>query len=73
MEGARIYAENSVRKQQEALNLLRLSSKLDAVASRVQSAVTMRKVVSGSMVGVVRGMDSAMRSMNLEKVCTFFF
>lgn len=67
MEGAKIYAQNAIRKKNEALNLLRLSSKIDAVASRVQTAVTMRKVTT-SMAGVVKGMDSAMSSMNLEKI-----
>jgi len=33
----------------------------------VQTAVTMRQV-TGSMANVVRGMDSAMKSMDLEKV-----
>ena len=45
MEGARIYASNAIRKKNESLNLLRLSSRIDAVASRVQTAVTMRKVM----------------------------
>ncbi|ORX46037.1 vacuolar assembly protein DID2 [Hesseltinella vesiculosa] len=67
MEGARIYAANSIRKKNEALNMLRLSSRIDAVASRVQTAVTMRKV-TGSMASVVKGMDKAMESMNLEKI-----
>lgn len=44
MEGARIYASNAIRKKNEALNLLKLSSRIDAVASRVQTAITMRKV-----------------------------
>ena len=43
-EGARIYASNAIRKKNEALNLLRLSSRIDAVASRIQTAVTMQKV-----------------------------
>lgn len=64
---ARLYAQNAIRKNNERLNLLRLASRIDAVASRVQTAVTMRQV-SGSMAQVVRGMDSAMKSMNLEKV-----
>ncbi|ODQ52541.1 hypothetical protein SAICODRAFT_71726 [Saitoella complicata NRRL Y-17804] len=64
---ARIYASNAVRKQQESLNLLRLASRIDAVASRVQTAVTMRNV-TGNMAGVVKGMDRAMESMNLEKI-----
>ena len=66
-EGARIYASNAIRKKTESLNLLRLSSRLDAVASRVETAVTMRQV-TGSMGQVVKGMDKAMESMNLERV-----
>jgi division protein CdvB (Snf7/Vps24/ESCRT-III family) len=37
------------------------------VASRVQTAVTMRQV-TGSMMNVVKGMDQAMKAMDLEKV-----
>ncbi|KAJ3799224.1 vacuolar assembly protein DID2 [Lentinula aff. detonsa] len=66
-DGARIYASNAIRKKSEALNLLRLSSRIDAVASRVETAVTMRQV-TGNMTSVVRGMDKAMESMNLEKI-----
>lgn len=66
-EGARIYASNAIRKKSEALNLLRLSSRIDAVASRVETAVTMRQV-TGNMTSVVRGMDKAMESMNLERI-----
>lgn len=66
-DGARIYAANAIRKKTEALNLLRLSSRVDAVASRVETAVTMRQV-SGNMASVVKGMDKAMESMNLERV-----
>ncbi|PWN94196.1 hypothetical protein FA10DRAFT_283794 [Acaromyces ingoldii] len=61
-EGARIYAANAIRKKNEGLNLLRLGSRIDAVASRVETAVT------GSMASVVKGMDRAMESMNLEKI-----
>lgn len=66
-EGARIYAQNAIRKKTEGLNLLRLASRIDAVASRVETAVTMR-TVTGSMANVVKGMDKAMESMNLERV-----
>ena len=66
-DGARIYASNAIRKKSESLNLLRLSSRIDAVASRVETAVTMRQV-TGNMTSVVRGMDKAMESMNLERV-----
>lgn len=67
-EGARIYASNAIRKKTEALNFLRLSSRIDAVASRVETAVTMRQV-TGNMMSVVKGMDKAMDTMNLERVC----
>lgn len=66
-EGARIYAQNAIRKKTEGLNLLRLASRIDAVASRVETAVTMR-TVTNSMGQVVKGMDKAMESMNLERV-----
>ncbi|KAL7004297.1 hypothetical protein EMMF5_006183 [Cystobasidiomycetes sp. EMM_F5] len=66
-DGARIYAETAIRKKTESLNLLRLASRIDAVSSRVQTAVTMR-AVTGSMGKVVQGMDVAMRTMDLEKM-----
>ncbi|KZT72569.1 hypothetical protein DAEQUDRAFT_590936 [Daedalea quercina L-15889] len=66
-EGARIYAANAIRKKNESLSLLRLSSRVDAVASRVETAVTMRQV-TGNMTSVVKGMDKAMESMNLERI-----
>jgi len=67
MESAKIHAENAIRKKNEALNYMRMSSRIDAVAARVQTAVTMKKVTQ-SMAGVVKAMDAAMRAMNLEKV-----
>jgi len=67
LDGARIYAENSIRQKNQALNFLRLSSRVDAVAQRVQTAVTMKQV-TGSMSSVVKSMDSALKSMDLEKV-----
>lgn len=44
IEGARIYAENAIRKKNEGLNFLRMASRIDAVSSRVQSAMTMKQV-----------------------------
>ena len=66
-ERARIYAENAVRKKNESLNYLRMSSKIDATASRVQSAVTM-KGVAKNMEGVVKALDKAINSMELAKI-----
>lgn len=44
VECARVYAENAIRKKNEGLNWLRMSSRVDAVASKVQTAVTMKGV-----------------------------
>lgn len=66
-EIARIYASNAIRKKNERLQLLKLASRIDSVASRVQTAVTMRQV-SGSMASVCRGMDKALQSMNLQQI-----
>ena len=35
MEGAKIHAENAIRKKNEALNYLKMSSRLDAVIARL--------------------------------------
>lgn len=64
---AKLYAQNAIRKRSERLNLLQLASRVDSVASRVQTAVTMRQV-TGNMSGIVRGMDKALESMNPERI-----
>lgn len=66
---ARLYATNSVRNQQQRIQLLTLAARIDAVAARVQTAITMR-TVTGSMAQTVRGMDMALKSMDLEKIGT---
>jgi charged multivesicular body protein 1 len=67
MDGARIYAQNAIRDKSQALNFLRMSGRVDAVAARVQTACDMNKV-SKSMVGVVKGMDTALASMDVNKI-----
>jgi len=64
---ARVYAENAVRKKNESLNYLKMSSKVDATASRVQSAVTM-KGVAKNMGSVVKSLEKAVNSMELNKI-----
>jgi charged multivesicular body protein 1 len=44
-----------------------MSSRIDAVSQRVQSAVSTKKVTQ-SMAGVVNSMEAAMKSMNLEQI-----
>lgn len=39
MDGARIYAENAIRKRSEQMNYLRLASRLDAVVARLDTQV----------------------------------
>ena len=64
---ARIHAENAIRQKSQSLNYLKMSARVEAVASRVQTALTTRNVTK-SMAGVVAAMDAAMKSMNLEKI-----
>lgn len=71
-EGARIYAENAIRKKNEYMNSLRLASRLDGVASRLQTAIRMNTVTRtmGSVVGTlnvaISGMDPAKISTVME-------
>ena len=43
-DGAKIYAQNAIRQKNEALNFLRLSARVDAVASKCQQAAKMNQV-----------------------------
>eukprot|EP00245_Coleochaete_scutata_P013121 TRINITY_DN5237_c1_g5_i1.p1 TRINITY_DN5237_c1_g5~~TRINITY_DN5237_c1_g5_i1.p1 ORF type:complete len:212 (-),score=63.64 TRINITY_DN5237_c1_g5_i1:45-680(-) len=67
MDGARIYAQNAIRKKSEELNYLRLSSRLDGVVSRLNTQAKMQNVI-GSMGGIVKALDSALASGNMEKI-----
>merc|ERR1712002_347769 len=58
-EVARIHAENAIRQKNQSVNFLRMSARVDAVAARVQTAVTMNQVTK-SMAGVVKGMDATL-------------
>ncbi|KAL9180550.1 hypothetical protein ACHAXT_011003 [Thalassiosira profunda] len=66
-EGARIYAQDAIREKNQALNCLRLGSRIDAVAARLETAVRMNAVTS-SMKGVVKGMDKGLASMDVDKI-----
>jgi len=44
IESARLYAENAIRKKNEGLTYLRMAARVDAVAAKVQTAVTMKGV-----------------------------
>ncbi|XP_075248153.1 charged multivesicular body protein 1b-like [Convolutriloba macropyga] len=67
MEGAKIYAENAIRNKNEELNYLKLASRIDAVAARVNSAAKMGALTK-NMSGVTKALDSCMKQFSLEKV-----
>lgn len=66
-DGARIHAQNAIRNKNNAQNYLRLSSRVDAVSSRLESAIKMQQVTK-SMGQVVKGMDRVLGSMNVEAI-----
>uniref|UniRef100_A0A7S2GWE3 Charged multivesicular body protein 1b n=1 Tax=Helicotheca tamesis TaxID=374047 RepID=A0A7S2GWE3_9STRA len=66
-EGAQIHAQDAIREKNQALNCLRMASRIDAVASRLETAVRMNSL-SQSMTGVVRGMSTGLQSMDVEKM-----
>jgi len=65
--GARIHAQNAIRNKSNAQNYLRLASRVDAVSSRLESAIKMQQVTK-SMGSVVKGMDKVLASMNVEQI-----
>ncbi|CAM6029978.1 unnamed protein product [Sphagnum balticum] len=67
MDGARIYAENAIRKRNEQSNYIRLASRLDAVVSRLDTQAKMM-AINKSMVSIVKALDSALASSNLQKM-----
>eukprot|EP01138_Halocafeteria_seosinensis_P000145 gb/GECG01000150.1/.p1 GENE.gb/GECG01000150.1/~~gb/GECG01000150.1/.p1 ORF type:complete len:234 (+),score=50.83 gb/GECG01000150.1/:1-702(+) len=67
MEGAKIYAANAIREKNQALNYLRLGSRMDAVVSRIDAAIRMNMLTRG-MQGVVSGMDKTLQSMDMNKI-----
>mmetsp|Transcript_90058 Transcript_90058/g.110222 ORF Transcript_90058/g.110222 Transcript_90058/m.110222 type:complete len:212 (-) Transcript_90058:29-664(-) len=67
MEGARIYAENAIRQHNQSLNYLKLSSRIDAVAARVNTAVQMGKL-NKQMTKIVGSMSSVMKTMDVERI-----
>lgn len=67
MEGARIYAQNAIREKTQGLNYLRMASRIDAVAQRLETAIRTNDM-SKAMGNVVKGMSSALKSMDVEKI-----
>mmetsp|Transcript_10898 Transcript_10898/g.11971 ORF Transcript_10898/g.11971 Transcript_10898/m.11971 type:complete len:197 (+) Transcript_10898:35-625(+) len=66
-EMARIYASDAIRKHNESINLLKLSSRIDSVKSRVESVAT-AKMSARLLTNVTVGLEKAMKDMDLLKV-----
>mmetsp|Transcript_3701 Transcript_3701/g.5068 ORF Transcript_3701/g.5068 Transcript_3701/m.5068 type:complete len:207 (+) Transcript_3701:29-649(+) len=69
MEGAKIYGQNVIREKNQSLNFLRLGSRIDAVASRLETAIRMQQINS-AMMQTVKGMSNAMKSMQVEQIAS---
>ncbi|XP_074588694.1 ESCRT-related protein CHMP1-like [Curcuma longa] len=67
MGGARIYAENAIRKRNEQMNYLRLASRLDAVVARLDTQAKIQ-VIGKSMGSIVKSLESSLASGNLQKM-----
>lgn len=67
IEGAKIYAQNAIRKKNEAQNYLQLSSQLDAVVSQLSQQAKMQ-AVGKNMANIVGTLDSALKNKNLTQV-----
>ena len=58
LESARIYAQNAIRIKNTTNGYLRMASRLDGVASRLESALKMQQV-SKQMGAATKGMDES--------------
>jgi charged multivesicular body protein 1 len=66
-DGAQIYAQNAIRKKHEALNFLKLASKMDAVASRLETAEK-TQTISNSIQQTIPQLSKALMDMSPEKM-----
>jgi len=62
---ARVYAGNAIRQKAQALNYLRLASRMDAVASRLQTVSDMSHI-SQTMAKVTGIIGVTMKNMDVE-------
>jgi len=67
IEGAKIYAQNAIRKKHEQLNYLKLASRLDAVVSRLDTQAKMQ-MVNKNMMGIVKNLEKALAANKLEQI-----
>lgn len=61
MEEARIFCDNAIRKKKEGLAHLRLSARMDAMCSRLDSAIK-TKILTKNMSQIVRSMNDILKT-----------
>ncbi|CAD7969329.1 unnamed protein product [Amoebophrya sp. A120] len=69
LEGARVYAENAIRKKSEALQMLRLAARMDAVASKLDTAEK-TQAMSQNISDTIPQLDDALTKMTPEAIAT---
>ena len=67
MDIAKEYAQMAINDHKTGIKMLGLSSKLDGVAAKLESAQRM-KTVTRQMASTVRGMEHAMKAMDVDKL-----
>jgi len=67
VEGARIYSENFIREKKQALHFLRYSSRLDAVALRLEASIRITEM-SKAMGSTVHTMAATLKDMQPDKI-----
>ena len=71
MDIAKQYAQMAITDHKTGIKMLGLSSKLDAVAAKLESAQRMKQV-SKQMASTVKGMEYAMKAMDVDKLKYLF-
>lgn len=66
---AKIHVSNAIREKSQALNMLRLASRMDAVAGNVERAVRMNNITK-SLVSVTDGMEGVLEGMDVDKIAS---
>src|SRR4051812_2197465 len=67
MDAAQVYAQNSIAAKAQSLSYLRLSSRMDAIAAKVESALVQGRLTK-SMKGVSTGLDKILGTMDVTKI-----
>jgi len=66
-EIAQIHAANAIMHKETAINMLKMSSRVDAVAAKLGASIKMQKV-TGSLAQVTKTMGKVLKTMDLGKI-----